>query len=97
MSSEGQLEVHQFKTLAGHYRRIGSASYRSDSPRFGTSVERAMHGAKQVENFSMGAEQPNMPCLGLYANVERDVKGTYWATGKRTQSMWNYPAVEIGY
>ena len=97
VTNDRQQATHEFKNLSSHYRRIGSASYRSESPRFGSSVELAMHGAKQAENFSLGAEQPNMPCLGLYGNVERDVKGTYWATGKKTQSMWNYPAVEIGY
>ena len=82
----------EYAQLAGHYKRMGSASYRSDSPRFGSSLELAMRGATQAENPSLGAANPNIPGIGHYRDVERDARGTYWATSKKTESLWNLPA-----
>ena len=92
LSPKATAKKIEYAQLAGHYKRMGSASYRSDSPRFGSSLELAMRGATQAENPSLGAANPNIPGIGHYRDVERDARGTYWATSKKTESLWNLPA-----
>ena len=63
---EQRAKQHALK-LAKHYKRAGSASYRSTSDRFGCSADASMQGRKAAENPRL-AESPlvDRACIGLY-------------------------------
>ena len=80
------------RELSAHYRKQGSASYRSQSKRFGNGKDLARLGVKPNANASLGEEHPKAPCLGDYVDVYRDRRGTYWETARKSDSYWNLPA-----
>ena len=80
------------RQLSAHYRRQGSASYRSQPKRFGNGTDLARLGVKPNANSSLGEEHPRAPCLGDYVDVYRDRRGTYWETARKSDSHWNLPA-----
>ena len=79
---------------AQHYKRQGTASYRSGSPRFGSPAELAMAGALPTSNYALGAKEPLRPGIGTYsgAGVYRDHRGSYWASSHRTSSVYFLPS-----
>lgn len=57
---------------AVHYRRVGSASYRSTSDRFGCGADAAMQGRKAAENPRLAESKlSDRACIGLYVREKR--------------------------
>ena len=73
-------EHHQ--TLSEHYRRMGSASYRSTSSRWGCAADVSMQDRPSLENVPLSESTRAGPSIGTYADITRDRKGRYWDTSK---------------
>ena len=80
------------RSRAVHYRKLGSASYRSNSDRFGNGVTLAMYGVTDGGNPSLSREHPG---IGYYSNVHRDAKGHYWDTGRKADSRYMLPSTNV--
>ena len=74
------------------YRKRGTASFRSKTPRFGTGLEYAMHGCRTGENANLAEETRGewTPCVGGYGDIYRDKKGSYWEMDRRVDAPQGY-------